>query len=74
MIVGVAFGVPAWLGLKLQAWTGKKDFYEVCLETVVGLPWRNRFRMLMSTQRILSKVSSASNVKGPSMMVFHLHH
>ena len=34
--VGVAFGIPTWLGLKLQAWTGRKDFYEVCLETIVG--------------------------------------
>jgi hypothetical protein len=34
-IIATVFGVPAWLSLRLAAWTSTKDFYELCLENKV---------------------------------------
>ncbi|KAF2622014.1 ankyrin, partial [Macroventuria anomochaeta] len=31
-MIAIIFGVPTWLGLRLAAWTSKKDFYMLCLE------------------------------------------
>ncbi|KAH7068845.1 hypothetical protein BKA63DRAFT_494301 [Paraphoma chrysanthemicola] len=30
MILATIFSIPAWKGLKIQAWTTQKDFYEYC--------------------------------------------
>ena len=35
MFLAILFGLPAWLSLRLSAWTGKKDFYMLCTERIV---------------------------------------
>ncbi|KAH7089062.1 hypothetical protein FB567DRAFT_323899 [Paraphoma chrysanthemicola] len=37
MILATIFSIPAWKGLKIQAWTTRKDFYEYCKAEMNGL-------------------------------------
>lgn len=35
--LAIIFGVPAWLGLRMQMWANQKEFYELCKDSYVRI-------------------------------------
>jgi hypothetical protein len=35
LLIATAFGIPAWLGYQLAAWTAKKEYHDFCIERLV---------------------------------------